>query len=185
MSAIDDHALVALRDLNMPSIRTWLVQHQPSMLEVRRGWYENLVARAIQHVYHGIPDERLQWARLVVAVAEESAVQGVRRPADVAIRITNLAAHLAERGPSFLDPNELVARCMSLINVPFERAAEEVREWRLLTVEEAKRRSIDELSRLRDAKNLLKAAALHADRITDPQLLNDLRRWQSIRDLLP
>jgi hypothetical protein len=186
MPILSDRALAPLRELSVTEIRTWLAEHQPSTLEKRRGWYENVAVRALQRVYSGSdPDDRLRWAWLVVAAAEESVAQGADGPVRTTIRITTLAAYLAERGASFLDSNELVARCLSLIEVPFDRAAEQARALRQSPDEGFIRSALDELRRLRDAKNLLNAAVLHADRVTDPRLLNDLRRWQSIHDLLP
>lgn len=178
MQHLDEQTLDDLRTLDTPGIRQWLARCQPSISEGRGWWYENIAARALQRVYFGHdPAERLQWARLVVAAAEESVAQGVREPRDGAIRITTLAAYLAERGLSILDPNQLVSRCLSLIEVPFDRAAEQARGWASLP--------IAEIRALRGAKNLLNAAAGLADHVTDDILLTELRRWQRIRGQLP
>jgi hypothetical protein len=178
MQHLDEQTLAGLRTQDTPEIRQWLIQHQPSISDGRGWWYENLAARALQRVYFGDhPAEVLQWARFVVAAAEESVAQGLRLPRDGAIRVTTLAAHLANRGLSILDPNELVARCLSLIEVPFDRAADKTRTWPSLPIEE--------IRALRGAKNLLNAAVLLADQVTDDALRAKLQRWQGIRGQLP
>src|SRR6266700_3275153 len=175
MQLLDDQTLRGLRSQDPADIRRWLRLNQPASGDGRGFWWENVAARCLQYVYHSQDEfDRRGWALLVAAATDEAIDQTVLKPSDGAIRIANLAAFLSEHGSDVFDPNQVIARCLALIEIPFDQAAREAGMWRSL--------SRDEMAALRNAKNLISAGALLMSRATDAATLGELGRWNDLRD---
>lgn len=137
-----------------------------------------MATRGLEGVYQCRNDsDRRLWASLVAATTEEAVEQGVLATREGAIRIANLASFLSENGVDLFDPNQIVARCLDLIGIPFDVATKGAGVWRSLPPVE--------IAVLRDAKNLVVSCARLMDRVTDTSILADLRRWYELRERLP
>jgi hypothetical protein len=171
-----DEALENVRAEDSAGIRTWLRRNQPASGGWH--WWERVAILGLHRVYESLAEvDRREWALLVATTTEEAVDQGVVTPYDGAIRTANLAAYLVGCGTELFDSDQIVSRCLSLVEIPFEDAVQQVGDWRLLP--------IARIRVLRHAKNLLGPCRLLVDRVTDPSILGELRRWLELREQLP
>lgn len=177
---IIDEALKDFGGLDTAEIRVRLRRDQPEPGAGRCFWWENTITRALNGMYRSeTAAARRGFARLACAATEEAVDQAALGKREGAMRIASLAAFYLGAGgeKELFDVDSVVARCLDLIEVPFEVAVEQVRDWRALPIEQ--------IRTLRDAKNLIAPCALIADRVTDRALLDRLSAWLHLRGDLP
>jgi hypothetical protein len=178
MAATDGRALADLGAREPGEIRRWLRENQPDRDSERAFWWESLATRALHGVYQATGDDsRLRYARVVKAATEEAVDLAVLSEVDGAIRVAYLTARLGELGAGLFDVDEVVARCLALIELPPDEAADRAADWRSLPHAG--------ILALRRAKNLVSASVPLADRVTDAALRAELTRWGALRDRLP
>lgn len=137
-------------------------------------------SRTATNVSVEVESARRAFARLASAATDEAIDQAVMCKHEGVVRLTNLAASYFSAGgrdDALFDVNSIVDRCLDLIGVQVDAAAEQVRDWRSL--------SIEQIRALRNAKNLVAPCALIADRVTDRQLSDRLSSWLHLKDDLP
>jgi hypothetical protein len=178
---VGDGDLVDLRRRNDTEVRTWLWQHQPAVGDDRAYWWENLMTLALQGMYLAESDSnRRDYAGLAYVATGEAISQSVMSERDGVIRMANLAAFYLSAGrvddPPF-DVDSIVARCLDLLDVPLDVAMEQVKNWKVLPVEQ--------LRVLRAAKNMLMPCERISDRVTSPDLIDRLSGWLTILAALP
>lgn len=165
-------------------IERWLADNRPAA-DDQRHWWEEQATRAFQHIYATPLDrpseEWIGFARLVARLSEGAVEVGALPPVDAAVRLLYLRANCGERtgydAEVIGEPDSLVRHALGLIAVSLDEAKAVRAEWTKLPVEE--------IAKLRTAKNIV-SAALHLERLVqDSTLRKKLAQWAEIKDQLP
>lgn len=139
------------------------------------------MTQALHGMYQADSDAaRREFARLAHTTTDGAVRQAAMSEREGAIRIANLAvfylsADNVDDAPFEVD--SIVAECLDLIEISLDVATEQAKGWKALPLEQ--------IRRLRTAKNLLNPCQRLGDRVTDPALKSRLSGWLRILDSLP
>jgi hypothetical protein len=167
--------------MSEPEQRATLLAHAPTAPDDAALWWESLffAAQWLTSQTQGEP-EKSGLARLAV-IAIPYRYQRVPRAAiHSAISVVNLVLTYYTTGgesSTAFDIDAVVSDCLDLIEVPASVAATTAWDWRSLFIEE--------IRKLRNAKNLLRPCLVLADRVTDAVVLSRLAEWRPVFELLP
>ncbi|WP_143060886.1 hypothetical protein [Saccharopolyspora shandongensis] len=148
-------------------------------------WWLGLVQDATgRATFSETPDnERILWARAATASVECAEADGAITREESATRLANLSTVLLSNGidPASVDenlePNGLIHRCLDLIDLTYEQAAELAHNWQ--------QRSIDTIRSLRRVKNLIRPLTTLVAHVRDDNLTNQATRWIELLPQLP
>lgn len=182
--------LLALRDLDRPAQRDWLMANMPSDRSRRVNWWLALITSASRNASweHTRPDERASWVVLALVVLQCSLDSGYIDADEVVIRRAYLSRTLrAYDDPSRYSPllraESVVSECLERVGekLSYERTLRLIDEWQ----EKSIRMNVNNLLILRKVKNLLRPVIYHVGYLHDDRLAGEARKWTKLISVLP
>jgi hypothetical protein len=162
-------------DVEVGAFAEWLADHQPSEPRERPYWYLGVLV--------GLGRE--SDAEFTVITIEQALRAGAMSAEESAARLAHLACRVgAESDLPALSADVAARRCIALLGMRRDEAVRLVEQWRDAPREMFETRAGD-VRRLRAVKNLLGPVAGLVDRLTDRDLLLEVREWLALRPRMP